>query len=284
MKRSIRDAIVGLSILGAMAGLASTMLWLRGVKLGSESWKIQANFKDASGLAERSPVTYRGILVGSVGKINVTPENVSATIQIDRNDLILPKPVIAKVITSSLLGGDVQISLVSNGKVQKNILISPKSKDCPTTKLLCNGDTILGKSLKSISTLTEEIEKMLEEAGEKDIVSNLVDSTKQFDKTQKHLDELINQVKEEMKQVQPIIINLKEASDHINEILGTINNPDTLRDLKNTASSTRSITNKIDLISSDFAKVMDDEDLMNAIRSVTIGLGELFNELYPESK
>ena len=89
MRRSIRDAIVGFSIIGGMVAFASTMLWLRGFRLGNNSWKITANFEDASGLAERSPVTYRGILVGSISKIQVTPQAVKASLIIDKNSFLL---------------------------------------------------------------------------------------------------------------------------------------------------------------------------------------------------
>ena len=29
------------------------------------------------------------------------------------------------------------------------------------------------------------------------------------------------------------------------------------------------------------SKIMDDQELMDAVRSLTIGLGQLFNEIYP---
>ena len=281
MRRSIRDAIVGLSILGGIVAFAGTTLWLRGIKLGANRWTIQANFADASGLAERSPVTFRGILIGSVGKINVTPKNVQAHIEINNSKLQLPKPVIAKIVTSSLLGGDAQVSLITlDKKLPKNSPM-PKSKECKKSMILCHGDTINGKPLKSISTLTEEIEKIIQKADNQNIVSNLVESTKQFDQTQKNLDELILQVKDEIDQVGPIIKNLINASSHIENILASIDNPQTLEDIQQTASSTRSLTGKIDNIGSNFNEIMDDKELMDALRSVTIGLGELFNELYP---
>ncbi len=53
MRRSVREAIVGFSIVGAIAGFAGTMLWLRGVRLGSETWTVTADFQNAGGLAAR---------------------------------------------------------------------------------------------------------------------------------------------------------------------------------------------------------------------------------------
>ncbi len=282
MRRSVRDAIVGFSIIGGIAGLTGSMLWLRGISLGAKTWEITANFEDASGLAERSPVTYRGILVGSVSKIKVQQESVEAKLHIKNSEIRLSKPVLAKVITSSLLGGDVQVSLISLGKSLPINSPTPISRDCQSSKSLCEGDVIKGKPLKSISSLTEEFEKMLEKAEQQDVVSNLVDSTKQFDLTQKNLDELILQAKTELTRAKPIIKNLKTATMHMNNILAAIDNKKTLNDLQEAASSTRSIVKKIDDLGTDVNKVMDDTTIMNAIRNVTIGLGELFNELYPQ--
>lgn len=115
MRRSVRDAIVGFTVIGGIIGFASTALWLRGVRLGSSHWILTARFNDAAGLAERSPVTYRGILVGSVRSIAVTPEAVVAELEIDNGDLLLSLPVTATVGSSSLLGGSAQVALVSSG-------------------------------------------------------------------------------------------------------------------------------------------------------------------------
>ena len=68
MRRSVRDAIVGFSVIGAFVGLHNDGLDAR-MRLGASEWTLTARFADASGLAERSPVTYRGILVGSVRRI-----------------------------------------------------------------------------------------------------------------------------------------------------------------------------------------------------------------------
>ncbi len=284
MRRSFRDAIVGFSILGGFVALSGAMLWLKGVRLKSNSWEVTAQFEDASGLAERSPITYRGILVGSVGKIEITPNSVQAKLAIDNNNLRLSKPVLAKVITSSLLGGDVQISLISTGKSLSPNSPYPLSENCLKSNVLCNGERIKGEPLTSISTLTKELEQILKKAERENVISSLVNSTEQFDLTQKKLEELIIQLKEEMTLVEPILENLAAASQHISNILASLDNPKTLNDIQETASSTRSIAKKIDRFGTDIQGAIEDKELMNALRNVTIGLGKLFNELYPEQR
>ena len=89
MRRSLRDAFVGFSLLGGLVIFSGAMLWLKDFRLGSKTWEISASFKDASGLAQMSPVTYRGIIVGSVQKINFTPNTVDTKIKLNKNDKIM---------------------------------------------------------------------------------------------------------------------------------------------------------------------------------------------------
>ena len=155
MRRSVRDAIVGFTVIGGIIGFASTALWLRGVRLGASHWTLTARFDDAAGLAERSPVTYRGILVGAVRSIVVTPEAVVAELEINNGDLRLPRPVTAKVGAVSLLGGDAQVALVSRGEPLPQDAPFPLGGDCRQTRQLCNGGTVVGREAPSLSTVTE---------------------------------------------------------------------------------------------------------------------------------
>ncbi len=281
LRRSFRDAIVGLSIVGGMIAFAGIMLWLRGIRINSNSWHIKANFSDASGLSERSPVTYRGIIVGEVGEIKIKPEAVQAILKIDKADLRLPIPVIARVVKNSLLGGDVQVALLSKGESIPKSSPLPGSNDCFSRYILCQGELIEGEPLTSISSLTGEFERLIQKAGQEEIIESLAESMKQFDKTQIELEALIKQAKGELYRARPIITEITQASAHINNILESIDNPETLNNIKETASNARSLSRKIDSLGTDLQKLMDDEELINALRDVTIGLGKFFNEIYP---
>ncbi len=281
MRRSLRDAFVGFSLLGGLIIFSGAMLWLKDFRLGSKSWEISANFKDASGLAKMSPVTYRGIIVGSVQKINFTPDSVETKIKLHNNNLILAKPVIAKIVTSSVLGGDSQLSLISLGKSLNKNDLSTVNKFCPSKRILCSGDKIKGVKMISISTLTEGIDQIIDQADKQAIVGKISESIQQFDKTQANLDELVLLSKSELIRAKPIITELTKASIHLNNILESLDNPKTLKDIQELASASSSLTKKIEEMSSDFGNIMEDEELINALKRVTIGLSKLFDEIYP---
>ena len=281
MRRSLRDAFVGFSLLGGVVIFSGAMLWLRDFRLGSKTWEISASFKDASGLAKMSPVTYRGIIVGSVQKISFTPNTVETKIKLNNDNLILPKPVIAKIVTSSMLGGDAQLSLISLGKsLNKNELITV-NKDCPQKRILCSGDEIKGVEMVSISSLTEGINGIIDEADKQAIVNKVSESIQQFDRTQANLDELVLLSKSELIRAKPIISELTKASFHLNNILESLDNPETLKDIQELASTSSSLTKKIDQMSSDMGNIMEDKELINALKRVTIGLSKLFDDIYP---
>ena len=281
MRRSLRDAFVGFSLLGGLVIFSGSMLWLRDFRLGSKTWEISASFKDASGLAKMSPVTYRGIIVGSVQKISFTPNTVETKIKFNDDNLILPKPVIAKIVTSSMLGGDAQLSLVSLGKSLNKNKLSTINKDCPRKKILCSGDSIKGVEMVSISSLKEGINGIIDEADREAIVNKISESIQQFDRTQANLDELVLLSKSELIRAKPIISELTKASVHLNNILASLDNPKTLKDIQELASTTSSLTKKIDQMSSEVGNIMEDKELINALKRVTIGLSKLFDEIYP---
>ncbi len=280
MRRSFRDAIVGFSLLGGVVIFSSLSLWLKGVKINASMWTINANFLNASGLSEGTPVTFRGIKVGNVQKISFTPKNVQAKIRIDKKNLLLFKPIRAEIETSSLLGGDSGISLISEGEPNEKIIHFPGDKDCPRNLILCEGDSIEGGGANNISKLTNDLNKFLEEAGRKKVLAKMVSSIEQFDSTQKHFDELVRLTRIEILKSKPILEELGKSAKHLSNILNSIDDPQVLSDIKSSTSSIKSLTQKIDKISYKVDEILNDEELTNAFKDAAIGIGRLFNDIY----
>ena len=302
MRRSVREALVGFSIVGAIAGFAGTMLWLRGVRLGAETWTVQAQFTNAGGLADRSPVTFRGITVGTVRGIVVTPMAVTATLEINEDDLKLPLPVKAEVSSASLLGGDSQVELITTGTPVPANAPSPKSPGCKNSGVLCEGATIRGQSGASLTSVTATLEQLLDQAQKSNLIPELVKSTKEFGTTSQeaskflatadvaaqNVDALVQQLRDEVSRAQPTIDNLNRASAEaasaaasINNLAKAFDNPETVSDLKQTVTNAKQLTARIDAVGGDIEQLTDDRQFMQGLRSVMIGLGAFFDEVYP---
>ena len=281
MRRSLRDSIVGFSLAGGLIIFTSFSFWLRGIKLSSKDWFIFADFNNASGLSKKSPVTYRGIIVGSIEDLIFTNESIKAKIVINNPEIILAKPAFAKVVTNSFLGGDVQVAIeTSEANLPKNIE-KATSKLCNKNLIVCEGDTIKGKQLSSLSNITNKINQLLKDSNQENLVENIIKSIEQFDKTQENLDELIYLSKQEINRVKPLLNDLTIAAGHLNTILATMNDAETLEDIKLTLEASSSISQKINLMADDFELLMKDQELTSALRDLAIGLSKFLNEIYP---
>ncbi|KGF88525.1 MlaD family protein [Prochlorococcus marinus] len=280
MRRSLRDSIVGFSLLGGILIFTFFSFWLRGLKLSSKNWHLFAEFNNASGLSKKSPVTYRGILVGSIEDILFTNESIQAKIVLN-NNIILPKPAFARVVTNSFLGGDVQVSLETSEKTIPKNIEKPTSEKCDAKLIVCQGDVITGKQLSSLSNITNKISQLLKVSNQENLIENIVKSIDQFDKTQENLDELIFLSKQEILRVKPLIEEITTAANHLNNILSTIDDQETLNDVKLTINAAKSISGKLVDMSDDFEKITNDKELTKSLRDLTIGLSKFFNEIYP---
>ena len=281
MRRSLRDSIVGFSLLGGILIFTFFSFWLRGLKLSSKNWYLFAEFNNASGLSKKSPVSYRGILVGSIEDILFTNESIKAKIILNNNDIILPKPAFARVVTNSFLGGDVQVALETSEKAMPKNVAKPTTEKCDSKLIVCQGDTITGKQLSSLSNITNKISQILQVSNQENLIENIVNSIDQFDKTQENLDELIFLSKQEIQRVKPLIQEITIAANHLNNILSTIDDKETLNDIKLTINAAKSISGKLVDMSDDFEKLTNDKELTKSIRDLTIGLSKFFNEIYP---
>ena len=130
-------------------------------------------------------------------------------------------------------------------------------------------------------SITNRISQLLKETNQENLIENVVNSIDQFDRTQENLDELIFLSKKEIERVEPLINEITIAANHLNNILSTIDDKETLNDIKLTINAARSISTKIDDMSDDFKKLTQDKELTKSIRDLTIGLSKFLNEIYP---
>ena len=281
MRRSLRDSIVGFSLLGGLIIFSFFSFWLRGIKLSSKNWHLFAEFSNASGLSKKSPVTYRGILVGSVEDIIFTNESIKAKVVLNNPDIMLPQPAFAKVVTNSFLGGDVQVALEAGKKIIPKGTEKATSKKCESELIVCQGDTISGKQLSSLSNVTNRLNQLLKESNQENLIENIVNSIDQFDRTQENLDELIYLSKKEILRIKPLINDLTIAAGHLNKILATVDDDETLEDIRSTLEATSSISQKMEGMADDFQSLMKDKELTRALRDLTIGISKFLNEVYP---
>ena len=288
MRRSVREAIVGFTLIAAVAGAGLFWLWLRGISLASRTWGFQVNFADASGLAERSAVTYRGVLVGSVDKLTTTAAAVVADLEITDPDLRLPQPLVAQVQEASLLGGDAVVALIAPTKQLPAGTPGPTASNCNPKLTVCAGSTLKGVNAASISSLTVTMQKLLEQVDRENLVPDLAKTTRSFDRTaieatkfMQDGQQLIKDLEAAVKNAQPTIDNLNASTANIRNLTRALDNPKTVSELKSTVANAEQLTARWNAVGGDVEKLTADPRFMDGMRSVAIGLGKFFDELYP---
>lgn len=293
---------MGFSLLAGVVGGVGLWLWLKGVSLNRDTWSFKASFSDAAGLAPRSPVVFRGVVVGHVSSIRVTPQAVVAELEINHPDLLLVRPVVARVGSASLLGGDAQVSLISGGAPPAAGIAGPRASGCDNRRLVCRHGQVQGVANATIDSVTETVQRLLDQADRDRLVDKLVAATTTFAQTAREADALtregqqflaearvlVRSLNRSSGRLDPILINataasqdFAQASRHIRNLTAALDNPRTVADLQATLSNAKQLTDRWSAVGGDVRRLTDDPQFIDGIRNVSVGLGRFFQELYP---
>lgn len=309
MRRSVREAMVGFSLLAAVSSAVGLSLWLRGLSLTRQYWSVQARFPQADGLAVRSPVVFRGVMVGTVRSVQITPEAVVAQLEITNPSLRLALPAAAQIGQVSLLGGESQVALVSGGRPLPGSAPDPRSRSCDRQRMLCDGSTISGREGASLTNLTNLMYRMLEEVERESLVDKLATVATGIDKTAREatvfLQEgrglvkdgkglvqggkglvqggigMVQAIESSVQKAQPTISNLNASSAHLRQLMAALDNPKVVSDLQRTVANAERLTAQWEAVGGDVHRLTGDPAFMDGMRSVAVGLGQFFDELYP---
>jgi phospholipid/cholesterol/gamma-HCH transport system substrate-binding protein len=302
MRRTVREALVGFSLVAAVAGGFGLWFWLKGISLARSNWTIQASFQDAAGLATRSPVSFRGVLVGRVRSIKVNDREVLADLEITDSTLRLARPVVARVGAASLLGGDAIVSLLSAGPPQSLGGPGPLDRGCDNTRMVCNRGKVRGIEAPTLDSVTTTMQKLLDQADQERLVKRLAQATDAFDKTADETKKLAVQGQAFMgdagklvkglngvvSKSDPIVQNLtaasadaRKASSSVKQLAGRLDQASTVKDLEATLANARQLTQRWEAVGGDVQKLTGDPGFVAGLRSVSVGLGRFFDDLYP---
>jgi len=302
MRRTVREALVGFSLVAAVAGGLGLWFWLKGISLARSNWTIQASFQDAAGLANRSPVSFRGVLVGRVRSIKVNANEVLADLEITDPTLRLARPVVARVGAASLLGGDAIVSLLSAGPPQSLGGPGPLDRSCDNSRMVCNRGRVRGIEAPTLDSVTTTMQKLLDQADQERLVKRLALATTAFDKTADETKKLAVQgqafvgdagklvkgLNDVVGKSDPIVQNLtaasvdaRQASRSVKQLAGRLDQASTVKDLEATLANARQLTQRWEAVGGDVQKLTGDPSFVAGLRSVSVGLGRFFDDLYP---
>ncbi len=175
--RQGREGKLGLFILGGLGAMLGAALWLKGVSFGSSGYEVVVKFKDASGLAEGSPVRYRGATIGSVKSVQFNEEGVIAKVVINQADLRVPQGSAFNVNQSSFLGSS-SLDIVPPENAVSRTSTKPRDGNCDREAIVCNGAQVQGYVGVSTEALLRESMKFTAAYSSPEFMKNLTDLTK----------------------------------------------------------------------------------------------------------
>ena len=128
------------------------------------------------------------------------------------------------------------------------------------------------------------MERLLTQAEQDKLISKGATTFTALTTLAESAEDLVAELQTAVQNAGPVIDNLDSATAHASNVLGALDNPKSLNELKKTVSNAEQLTRRIDVISADIEQLTSDPNVINGFRSVSIGLGKFFDELYPSIK
>jgi phospholipid/cholesterol/gamma-HCH transport system substrate-binding protein len=149
-----------------------------------KSFPVTAQFKDSGGIFAGAQVTYRGIPVGKVGKLEFQDNGVQATLDIEDSSPKISRDVVAVVANKSAIGEqfvDLQPRTNSPPYLVKGSSITQRNTRIPidtTTLLIDINDLVSSVNTESLRTVVDELGQAFEGTGQD--LSTILDTSTEF--------------------------------------------------------------------------------------------------------
>lgn len=218
MSAGKRNFIVGLTVLGALVVLGWMIVQFGGsiaTPFSAPTINVAFNTTRADGVAEGSPVLYRGVNVGKVMGVRLTDGSQNVEIQTTINqDVKLPGNVEGVIRQTSVFGGGSSITLEILGDVAKGTLTGTGT---PLTARFAGN----GLFPPELSDLAKELEATSRQFREANVVGNLND---QLRKVGRLTDELTSFVTDDETKtnLRTSLANIRTASDSATRIAANL--------------------------------------------------------------
>jgi phospholipid/cholesterol/gamma-HCH transport system substrate-binding protein len=194
------------------------------------------------------------------------------------------------------------VSLLSAGVPQFLAGPGPLDRGCDNSRMVCDQGRVRGVEAPSLDSVTTTMQKLLDQADQERLVKRLALATDAFDKTADETRKLATQgqtfVGDAQKLVKglnrvvgktdPIVQNItaasvdaRQASRSVKQLAGRLEQANTVNDLQVTLANARRLTQRWESVGGDVQKLTGDPSFVAGMRSVSVGLGRFFDDLYP---
>lgn len=146
LSRKLREGSVGLLILLGLGLFGATILWLRGIGLGKQSYRIVIEFTNVADMQVGAPVRYRGVKVGRITDIKAGTNGVDVEVVISPADLVIPNEVLIEANQGGLIGEtSIDITPLKPLPPQAINSADPLATNCNSDLIICNRERLQGQ-------------------------------------------------------------------------------------------------------------------------------------------
>ncbi|MBE9125071.1 MULTISPECIES: MlaD family protein [unclassified Coleofasciculus] len=216
--RTIREGSVGLLILTGLVAFVGLVLWIRGLRLGNQSYKFIVNFADVAGMKEGAPVRYRGVDVGSISDIQATTNGVDVTVEIDSAELVIPQTATIEANQSGLIG-ETSVDITPQTTLASGVQsINPLSPKCNSDVLICAQDHVQGEIGVSFIELLRNTDRLTQIVADPVLFDNITSLTKNASLAAGGVAQLTNELSQLTRAVRGQVATFSSATNSVTTV------------------------------------------------------------------
>ncbi|MBU6230132.1 MAG: MCE family protein [Cyanobacteria bacterium REEB459] len=172
-ERAIREGSVGLLILLGIGLFAGLVLWLKGLTLGRQSYRVNFLFDNTLGMQEGTMVRFRGVRVGRVLAIQPGANQVTVVVEITQPDLKIPSDSAIQVNQAALIGETTLEITPVRSLSDQELALSPFKPNCQSQRIICDGDQLKGEVGANFKTLVRSTQTLVKTLASPEIITPL---------------------------------------------------------------------------------------------------------------
>jgi phospholipid/cholesterol/gamma-HCH transport system substrate-binding protein len=183
---------------------AASVFWIRGMSVQGQSYSMEVQLPDASGINVGSAVQYRGVKVGQVTRIKPQLNGVLVGFRVESPDLLLARNSTIETSQSGFVGQTI-LSISPQESVPQTQLaeaMTPFSPNCDPAVILCDGDRLTGQAGINFDELIRATTKIATLLGD---------------------GQLLNNTNTTLKNLSLAALSFRDLSRNINTTLGNVN-------------------------------------------------------------
>lgn len=246
------EVMVGIVVIVGILILVVSAFWLSGRRWGEEQMEIVSIFREVGELREGNPVKFRGVQVGRVIRIGLSPDGEGVLVTLSASaDIVLP-PDPAVLLAPASLFGDWQASIVSLSSypeleftTTRSPGILPGSALPDITQLTAVGARIAGdietlagrvelafteetalkirETIDNVQTISEQLTGFVDQQTRTyaAVGENVLTTSRNVQQTAQRVEQVVSEVEGAFQpggEVQQILANARQASENLQQL------------------------------------------------------------------